>query len=116
VQHPAGSHTGNGIGRRGSTSGTTCDNVVVNVAVQDAPAVAVAPTGVHVAGVPSDADPFMNCTVPLGTFTLLLFDETVAVSVTLVPFTTLVAIGLNVVVVTAFVTVSVLVVGAAGGE
>jgi hypothetical protein len=62
--------------------GASAVSVVVNDAVQDAPADEVAPVGVHVTAVPRFVEPFWNCTVPVGPCAELLFEEIVAVSVT----------------------------------
>ena len=83
---------------------------MVSVAVQNAAAVLVAAVGVHVAAVPSELEPFLNCTVPVGPAPLL-FVATVAVRVTLPPETMLVTLGTTWVVVAAFVTVNVSAIG-----
>jgi hypothetical protein len=62
------------------------------VAVQNAAAALVASIGVHVAAAPSELEPFLNCTVPVGPAPLL-FVATVAVSVTLCPEVMLVRLG-----------------------
>ena len=68
--------------RFGGEGGTRNASVVVRVALQVG--VAAPLTAVHVAGVPSVALPFMNCTVPVG-LAPVPDAETVAVSVTLLP-------------------------------
>ena len=86
--------------------------VVVSVAVQDAPAVAVAATGMHVA-MPSVVDrPWLladdvNVTVPVGPWALLLLEETKAVNVTLWPELMVVVFAAMEVLVAAVVMVSV---------
>jgi len=89
--------------------------VIVSIAVQDAPApvLRLAPAGVHVTAPDSEVDPFLNCTVPVGPCTLLLFEETVAVNVTLPPATIEPALAVTTVDVTAgvIISISVLLVG-----
>jgi hypothetical protein len=77
---------------------------VFKVAVQEAPALLVAPAGVQVAAAaPRFELPFINCTVPVGPCAELLFDETTAVSVTVPPDAMLVALEFAAVVVVAWV-------------
>jgi len=90
---------------RDSVNGTSCESVVVNMAVQDAAAAALAADGVHVAAAPRLLDPLLNCTVPVGPAPLLVL-EISAVSVTLPPDTTLVTLGVTFAVVVAFVIVT----------
>src|ERR1700746_2368114 len=61
------------------------ESAVISVAVQDAPALLVAPAAVQVAAAPRLTPPFKNCTVPVGPCVELLFDETIAVSITVPP-------------------------------
>jgi len=96
-------------------SGTNCESVVVNVAVQDGAVEAVAAAGAQVAAAPRLLDPFLNCTVPVSPAPLLVGLEISAVSVTLPPETIVVRFELNVAAVIALLTVSVLVVAEAGG-
>ena len=86
--------------------GARKDNVVVSVAVQDAPVVLVAAAGAHVTALDRALDPLLNCTVPVGPAPLL-FVATIAVSVMLPPEMTLLTLGLTCVIVVAFVTVTV---------
>ena len=79
---------------------------MLSVALQEAPAEAVAPVGAHVIAPPNFAVPFMNCTVPLGPALLLLLEETVAVRATLPPDVTLVGLDTTADVVVAFVIVT----------
>ena len=80
---------------------------VVKVAVQEAPALLVAPAGVQVAAAaPSFELPFINCTVPVGPWVELLLDETTAVNVTLPPEVILLMLGVTPVVVVACVMVT----------
>jgi hypothetical protein len=81
--------------------------------VQNAAAVLVAAVGVHVAAAPSELEPFLNCTVPVGP-TPLLFVATVALRITLPPETTLVTLGTTWVRVAAWATVKVSAMGPAG--
>src|SRR5207302_1965950 len=90
---------------RASVNGTSCDSVVVKVAVQDAAAEALAADGVHVAAAPRLLDPHLNCTVPVSPAPLLVL-EISAVSVTLPPETMLVTLGVTFAVVVAFVIVT----------
>lgn len=59
-------------------------SVVVRVAVQDPGVELVPAVGVQVAAAPSAAEPFMNCTVPVGPAVARL-PVTIAVSVRLPP-------------------------------
>ena len=102
---PSGSAGTFGL-RRGLARGINSESAVVSVALQEAFVDADAPVGVHVTAPPSAADPFINCTVPLGPTLLLLLDDTVAVRVTLPPDATLVRLDVAAVVVVAFVIVT----------
>ena len=86
--------------------GVTNESAVDMVAVQSAPTVVVAPTGLQVTGVESVVAPFLNCTVPVGPCELLLLDETVADRVTVPPVVTMVGADATVVVVVARVIVT----------
>ena len=66
-------------------SGGKDDNAVVSVAVQEAPAEAVAPCGMQVTAVPRLLEPFLNWTVPVGPCVELLFEPMVAINVMLPP-------------------------------
>src|ERR1700740_3013314 len=79
------------------------ESAVISVAVQDAPALLVAPAAVQVAAAPRLTPPFKNCTVPVGPCVELLFDETMAVSVTVAPDAMLLALEVAAVVVVAWV-------------
>src|SRR5882757_11153161 len=95
------------LGRtRGFATGINSESAVVSVALQEAPIGPTAPADAHVTALPSAVDPFMNCTVPLGPALLLLFDETVAVRVTLPPDTTLAGLDTTADVVVALVIVT----------
>ncbi len=63
---------------RGAGGGARSDSVVISVALQEVVLVPAA----HEIGAPSAADPFMNCTVPVGG---VVVPVTVAVSVTFPP-------------------------------
>jgi hypothetical protein len=76
--------------------------VVVRVAVPLAPALAVAPAGNTLAGLPIGVPPLKNVTVPLGPAVLLLADEIVAVIVIGVPDVTVDVLGRMAVAVVAF--------------
>ena len=89
----------------GSVKGSICESVVVNVAVQDAAAAALAADGVHVAAAPRLLDPLLNCTVPVSPAPLLVL-EISAVSVTLPPETMLLTLEVTFAVVVAFVIVT----------
>ena len=86
--------------------GGNAESVVFSVAVQDAPALLVAPVALQVAAVPRLELPFINCTVPVGPCVELLLDETVAVSVTVPPDAMLVTLEVVAVVVVACVMVT----------
>lgn len=83
---------------RGAGGGARNESVVLSVAVQDAVVEAVPFVVVHVAAVPSAADPFMNCTVPVGPAPWLVV-ATVAVNIMLPPEAIEVALAVTVVVV-----------------
>lgn len=83
----------------GPLGGAKSDSAVVNVALQVPGVVLVPAVGVHVAGVPSAAVPFMNCTVPVTPAPLFPVPVTVAVKVTLPPEAIVVTLGITVVVV-----------------
>jgi hypothetical protein len=82
--------------RFGGDGGVRNARVVIRVALQVG--VAAPLTAVHVAGAPSAAVPFINCTVPVGLAPVPVA-ETVAVNVTLPPDLMLVAELVTVVVV-----------------
>jgi hypothetical protein len=81
------------------------ESVVVNLAVHEALALLVAPVGVHVVAAPRFEPPLKNCTVPDGPCAELLFEFTVAVSVTLPPEVMLLTLGVTTVDVVAWVIV-----------
>lgn len=99
---PGGAAGGAGTGNPGGNA----EIAVVNFAVHDAPAELVAPAGVQVTDAPRLLPLFRNCTVPDGPIAELLFEVTVAVSVTLVPDVMLTALDVTVVVVVACVMVT----------
>src|SRR5215467_1674163 len=99
-------------GRRGSTKnpGGNRESAVVIWAVQSAPTgvepLRLAPVGVQVTAAPRFVLPFLNCTVPVGPWTELLCEFTVAVSVTFPPDATLLRFDVTASVVAACVMVT----------
>ena len=89
-----------GIRFEGATGGVRSASVVIKVAVHVPGVEAVPAVGMQVAGVPSAAVPFMNCTVPVGPAAALVVPVTTAVKVTLPPDAIEVALGVTTVVVT----------------
>ena len=83
--------------------GGNAESAVCSVAVQDAPLLLVAFAALQVIAAPKLAPPFKNCTVPVGPCVELLFDETIAVSVTVPPDAMMVALEFAAVVVVACV-------------
>ena len=111
IANTAASHARktNGVlrGRISMIPGGSEETAVVKVAVQEAPALLVAPAGVQVAAAaPRFELPFINCTVPVGPWVELLLDETTAVNVTLPPEVILLMLGVTPVVVVACVMVT----------
>src|SRR5260370_41949993 len=86
-------------------------NVHVSTAVPPAPAKNDAGVGVTVTGLPICVPPSKNVTVPVVPVALLLDEEIVAVSVSLVPVVTVDALASRAVAVVAFDTVTVSVTG-----
>ena len=85
--------------------------VQFNTAVPLAKALADAPAGTTVTGLPICVPPSENVTVPLGPATLLLWEVIVAVNVMGVPVVTVDTLGTVAVAVAAFVTVMLSVTG-----
>jgi hypothetical protein len=111
IANTAASHakTTKGVlrGRVSIIPGGNEEIAAVKVAVQEAPALLVAPADLQVAAaVPRFELPFINCTVPVGPCVELLLDETTAVNVTLPPEAILLMLGVTPVVVVACVMVT----------
>jgi hypothetical protein len=85
--------------------------VVVSVAVQDAPAVAVGAANTHTVRPPIVVEPIVNWTPPLGHCVghnaALLFDDTLAVNVTTLPDVIVLGLAVTAIDVAAFVIITV---------